>query len=64
MIFVGFGFLMTFMRRYGFGSIGFNLLLASLAIQWYTICSGLFTFIDQAHADTGESLRIRVGLET
>lgn len=49
MIFIGFGFLMTFLKRYGFGSIGFNFLIAAFVIQWYTITAGLFTFIDQAH---------------
>ena len=47
MIFVGFGFLMTFLRRYGYGSIGFNLLMAAFAVQWSTITSGLFAFIEQ-----------------
>ena len=46
MIFVGFGFLMTFLRRYGYGSIGFNLLLAALVLQWSTITTGLFGFIE------------------
>ncbi len=60
MIFAGFGFLMTFLRRYGYGSIGFNLLLASFAIQWSTITSGVFTFIDQ----DDDCCEIKVGLET
>ena len=73
MIFVGFGFLMTFLRRYGYGSVAFNMLLASFAIQWSTITSGVFTFIDQEEAeddarDMGvepeeECCKIRVGLE-
>ena len=46
MIFVGFGFLMTFLRRYGYGSIGFNLLLAALVLQWGTLTNGLFSFIE------------------
>eukprot|EP00731_Ephydatia_muelleri_P018239 Em0011g279a len=49
MIFIGFGFLMTFLKRYGFGSIGFNFLIAAFVLQWYTITGGLFTFIEQAH---------------
>ena len=62
MIFVGFGFLMTFLRRYGFGSIAFNMLLASFAIQWSTLTSGVFQFIDQADED--DCCTIRVNLET
>jgi ammonium transporter Rh len=34
MIFVGFGFLMTFLRKYGYSSVGFNFVIAALAIQW------------------------------
>ncbi|XP_076873765.1 ammonium transporter Rh type A [Brachyhypopomus gauderio] len=34
MIFIGFGFLMTFLKRYGFSSVGINLLLAALGLQW------------------------------
>lgn len=34
MIFIGFGFLMTFLKKYGFSSIGFNFLLAAFTIQW------------------------------
>ncbi|KAK2163750.1 hypothetical protein NP493_1447g00082 [Ridgeia piscesae] len=33
MVFVGFGFLMTFLKKYGFSSVGFNMLLAALALQ-------------------------------
>lgn len=62
MIFVGFGFLMTFLRRYGFGSIAFNLLLASFAIQWSTLTSGVFQFIDQKDED--DCCSIKVNLET
>jgi ammonium transporter Rh len=34
MMFIGFGFLMTFLRRYGYGSVGFNMLLAAYVIEW------------------------------
>lgn len=33
MIFIGFGYLMTFLRRYGYGAVGFNMLLAAVAIE-------------------------------
>ncbi|XP_027707265.1 ammonium transporter Rh type C [Vombatus ursinus] len=42
MIFVGFGFLMTFLQRYGFGSVGFNFLLAAFGIQWALLMQGWF----------------------
>lgn len=40
MIFVGFGFLMTFLQRYGFSSVGFNFLIAAFSLQWATLMQG------------------------
>ena len=37
MIFVGFGFLMTFLKKYGFSSVAFNFVIAALTIQWAMI---------------------------
>ncbi|GAV08644.1 hypothetical protein RvY_18306 [Ramazzottius varieornatus] len=42
MVFVGFGFLMTFLRKYGYGAIGFNFLLAAYVLQWASIMRGFF----------------------
>lgn len=42
MIFVGFGFLMTFLKLYGFGSVAFNFLLAAFGIQWAILMQGWF----------------------
>ncbi|XP_025238781.1 ammonium transporter Rh type A isoform X1 [Theropithecus gelada] len=41
MIFVGFGFLMTFLKKYGFSSVGVNLLIAALGLQWGTVVQGI-----------------------
>eukprot|EP00069_Balaena_mysticetus_P020734 bmy_13137T0 len=41
MVFAGFGFLMTFLRKYGFSSVGINLLIAALGLQWGTIAQGI-----------------------
>lgn len=41
MIFVGFGFLMTFLKKYGFSSVGINLLIAALGLQWGTFIQGI-----------------------
>ncbi|KAK6295002.1 hypothetical protein J4Q44_G00342280 [Coregonus suidteri] len=48
MIFIGFGFLMTFLKRYGFSSVGLNLLLAAFALQWGLLMQGLW------HLDNGK----------
>ncbi|KAK7865269.1 hypothetical protein R5R35_012566 [Gryllus longicercus] len=42
MIFVGFGFLMTFLRKYGYSSVSFNMLVGTLTVQWAIIVRGLF----------------------
>jgi ammonium transporter Rh len=49
MVFIGFGFLMTFLKRYGFGAIGFNLLIAALNVQWSILCSGFFSHGGEGH---------------
>ncbi|XP_033860522.1 ammonium transporter Rh type A-like [Acipenser ruthenus] len=42
MIFIGFGFLMTFLKRYGFSSVGINMLLAALGLQWGILVQGFW----------------------
>lgn len=46
MIFVGFGFLMTFLKKYSFSSVSFNLLISALGIQWAMIIRGLLLSFD------------------
>ncbi|XP_038585870.1 rh blood group, D antigen [Micropterus salmoides] len=41
MVIVGFGFLGTFLVRYGFSGSGFNLLVAVIATQWAIILNGI-----------------------
>ncbi|XP_048468902.1 ammonium transporter Rh type B-like [Rhincodon typus] len=41
MVFLGFGFMVTFLKRYGRSGIAFNMLLAAFALQWATILEGL-----------------------
>lgn len=44
MIFLGFGCLLAFFRRYGFGGMVFNFLTATFAIQWAILVQGYFQF--------------------
>ena len=46
MIFIGFGFLMTFLKRYGFSSVGGNLLLAAFGLQWGLLTQGFWHLTD------------------
>ncbi|XP_028649831.1 ammonium transporter Rh type B [Erpetoichthys calabaricus] len=57
MIFIGFGFLMTFLKRYGFGSVAFNFLIASFALQWATLMQGFFHGM-------GSDGKIHIGIES
>lgn len=41
MVILGFGFLCTFLVRYGFSGSGFNLLVAVIATQWGIILNGM-----------------------
>ncbi|XP_066503302.1 ammonium transporter Rh type C 2-like isoform X4 [Hoplias malabaricus] len=57
MIFVGFGFLMTFLKRYSFGGVGFNFLIAAFGIQWALLMQGWF------HSFNPVDRTIRIGIE-
>ncbi|XP_052089957.1 ammonium transporter Rh type A-like [Mytilus californianus] len=56
MIFIGFGFLMTFLKRYGYSAIGINLLLASFVIQWALIVRGFI------HGNVMQGGKFSIGL--
>ncbi|XP_029086848.1 ammonium transporter Rh type B isoform X2 [Monodon monoceros] len=53
MIFVGFGFLMVFLQRYGFSSVGFTFLSAAFALQWSTLVQGFFHSFHHGHIHVG-----------
>ncbi|XP_026234743.1 rh family, C glycoprotein a [Anabas testudineus] len=57
MIFVGFGFLMTFLKRYSFGAVGFTFLIAAFGLQWALLMQGWFHSLDYS---TG---KILIGIE-
>ena len=42
MIFIGFGFLMTFLKKYGLTAVSMNMLCAVVCLQWATIVFGFF----------------------
>jgi len=45
MIFFGFGFLMTFLRRYGYSAIGYTLVVSAMVVQWSVLLQGFFETI-------------------
>ena len=42
MIFLGIGFLMTFLKKYGLSAISLNMLMAVVCLQWATLVNGFF----------------------
>lgn len=58
MVFVGFGFLMTFLKKYGGSAVGFNFYMSALAAQWAVLVN---SFWHQAHG--GKSFHnVKLGL--
>ena len=56
MIIVGFGFLMTFLKRYSWSSLGFNFLFAAFTVQWAILVQGFF-FDEHPGAHSDETAR-------
>ena len=50
--FWGFGFLMTFLKRYGLSAVSLNFMLGALCIQWSILVQGfLHLHFDQCHEE-------------
>jgi len=45
MIFIGFGYLMTFLANYSWSSVSYNLLCAVLCIEWGILCDGFWNCV-------------------
>lgn len=52
MIFIGFGFLMTFLSRYSFSAIGFTFMIGALVIQWAILTNGFWHNVYHEHFGT------------
>lgn len=50
MIWIGFGFLMVFLRKHGFSSVGYNFLISCLCVQWAMLCLGFFHRVFGEHS--------------
>ena len=40
MVALGFGFLYTLLRRYGWSGVSLNFIIAAFCIQWALLCNG------------------------
>ena len=54
MIVVGFGFLMTFLKRYSWSSLGFNFLFTAFTVQWSMLVQGWFNEFPEDVAGDGD----------
>lgn len=43
MIFIGFGYLMTFLKKHGYSAVGFTMLVSCFAIEWTILVFGFFS---------------------
>ena len=60
MIFIGFGFLMTFLKRYGLSAISLNMLISAFSIQWTILVTGFFHLhYDHCENDKGTEMHKR-----
>jgi len=48
MLIGGFGFLMTFLKRFGFSAVGLTMLVVAICTEWSILLWG-FTKIDQSY---------------
>ena len=49
MMFVGFGYLMTFLKWYGMGAVAFTMLITALGLQWSLFTESLFAQLMSDH---------------
>ncbi|KAH9635405.1 hypothetical protein HF086_013720 [Spodoptera exigua] len=56
MIFIGFAFLMTFLKKYCYSALGYNWFLAALVIQWALLCQSFFHMKNNTIQITKKSL--------
>eukprot|EP00042_Codosiga_hollandica_P031569 m.193011 g.193011 ORF g.193011 m.193011 type:complete len:494 (-) comp53675_c0_seq1:167-1648(-) len=47
MIFIGFGFLMAFLKKYGYGAVGFTLLTSCMCVEWGLLNYGFWMSVVQ-----------------
>ncbi|RYG65636.1 hypothetical protein EON64_11495, partial [archaeon] len=53
--FIGFGYLMTFIKTYGLGAVGFTMLITAIGLQWYLFTESFFHQIYNNYID-GQNL--------
>jgi len=57
MVFVGFAFLIAWLRKYSYSAIGFNFLIAAVSFQWALLWGGFFDW-----AENGQRAKVILSL--
>ena len=60
MLFVGFAFLMAFLKRHGYSSSGFTLVIGATIIQWGMLVSGL---LSNAATGAENPTKVKIGIK-
>lgn len=60
MIFIGFGFLMTFLKRHRFSAIGYTMFISVIIVEWNILVTGFYTYV-LSRGTGNEATQISVG---
>lgn len=61
MMFVGFGYLMTFMKWYGVSAVGFTMVLTAMALQWAVLTEAFFhQWMELAEGDKWQYVDVNI----
>jgi len=60
MIFIGFGFLMTFLHKHGYNSLGLTFMVSTFVIQWHIVVGPFFHDL----INTGDVHKVTVNLDS
>ena len=60
MVFVGFGFLMMFLKRYSNSSLGLNFYVSAVCVQWTILVNSFFHQLEASIADGAKWHKVRV----
>jgi len=63
MIFIGFGFLMTFLHSYGFSALTLNFMVGVFSIEWGILCMGFFNSLWAAKGVGADMAKIPLNVE-
>ena len=57
MVFFGVGMLMTFLKKYSYSAVGYNLFTGAVVVQWAILCSA---WISQTARGEKEPMKVKL----